>query len=496
VPFTVNAGATGIIRINPASAGGVGIGLPEMGAAALTNPVSRLHVRTGDAVTAAVTNTLTLDHAIPGAAVGADGIGTGLLLRAENSGGVIENAAQINGSLTTALAGSEAGALAFLTRSGALGLTEKLRVDSSGNVGISAIMPTSRLMVQGAGATSATSGLNVTDAASASTLFVRDDGLIGISTANPQFKLHVQGGAGSAGDILVVSTGASNMFRVNGLGEVRAARYFGDGSQLTGITAAAGAASAIFSSTDAVVAADTDANGSGSIFLRTAASDRLTILNNGNVGIGTTGPTNPLSVAGNANVTGTLTAGTFSGSGASLSGLPWAGLTGFPAACPAGNFVSSIGTTLTCSPPPTAPSGAATDEIILRGSSSNGSVGNRVKVYGTVVVNNGSAMTYTSDSVNGDRITINVVGVYAISLLTNASGFDFLGISINGAPTTQLTLLAPVNRLAVATTQGGSQPATVSWTGTLHASDVLRSHQDGATAGNSNFHMFSIARIR
>ena len=68
----------------------------------------------------------------------------------------------------------------------------------------------------------------------------------------------------------------------------------------------------------------------------------------GSVGIGTTNPTNPLTVSGNANVTGTLTAGTFSGSGASLTGLPWGNLTGFPAACGSG-FVTAVGGTLTCS---------------------------------------------------------------------------------------------------------------------------------------------------
>jgi hypothetical protein len=58
---------------------------------------------------------------------------------------------------------------------------------------------------------------------------------VGVGTGSPLYKLHVSSAAGEAGDILVVSTGSSNMFRVNGLGEVRAAKYYGDGSALTGI---------------------------------------------------------------------------------------------------------------------------------------------------------------------------------------------------------------------------------------------------------------------
>ncbi|MCG2724893.1 MAG: hypothetical protein L6420_01330, partial [Elusimicrobia bacterium] len=58
---------------------------------------------------------------------------------------------------------------------------------------------------------------------------------VGIGTSSPLYKLHISSGAGEAGNIVVVSTGVSNIFTLNGNGEVTANKYYGDGSNLTGI---------------------------------------------------------------------------------------------------------------------------------------------------------------------------------------------------------------------------------------------------------------------
>jgi hypothetical protein len=70
---------------------------------------------------------------------------------------------------------------------------------NQGNVGIGTTSPasTTRLQIQGSGATSATSALNVTNSTPTSLLFVRDDGNVGINTTTPLGgKLHLYNSTG------------------------------------------------------------------------------------------------------------------------------------------------------------------------------------------------------------------------------------------------------------------------------------------------------------
>jgi len=101
-------------------------------------------------------------------------------------------------------------------------------------------------------------------------LFVDDvTGNVGIGTTTPTATLHL------------------------GTGGIR----FPDNSLMT--SAGVGSASSLVSATDAVVTADNDANGSGNIRLRIDGSDKLTITNSGNIGIGTTVPGATLDLKGN-----------------------------------------------------------------------------------------------------------------------------------------------------------------------------------------------------
>jgi hypothetical protein len=60
-------------------------------------------------------------------------------------------------------------------------------------------------------------------------------GLVGIGTNAPAYLLQVSTAAGAAGNMVVISTGASNVVRMTGAGEIYANKYYGDGSALTGV---------------------------------------------------------------------------------------------------------------------------------------------------------------------------------------------------------------------------------------------------------------------
>jgi hypothetical protein len=80
--------------------------------------------------------------------------------------------------------------------------TEKLHVVGNGlftgNLGVGGVTPTSRLHVKGVDGTSSNSSLNVTNSSDASLLFVRNDGNVGIGTTTPTVKLTVNGGVKSS----------------------------------------------------------------------------------------------------------------------------------------------------------------------------------------------------------------------------------------------------------------------------------------------------------
>jgi hypothetical protein len=66
---------------------------------------------------------------------------------------------------------------------------------TEGNVGIGLNNPASRLTVKGSTNNNSASALNVTNSDNNSLLFIRNDGLVGIGTASPGYKLHVNGEA-------------------------------------------------------------------------------------------------------------------------------------------------------------------------------------------------------------------------------------------------------------------------------------------------------------
>jgi len=60
-------------------------------------------------------------------------------------------------------------------------------------------------------------------------------GKVGIGTSTPSFLLQISSAPGAGGDLLVISTGASNIIRMTGSGEIFANKFYGDISGATGL---------------------------------------------------------------------------------------------------------------------------------------------------------------------------------------------------------------------------------------------------------------------
>ena len=184
--------------------------------------------------------------------------------------------------------------------------SEKMRIDSSGNVGIGTTSPSEKLDVSGninlsgdnrhiyfggnntfIGERSNSTELELRGGGSSAsqTVYIDNTGQIGVGTSNPSEKLEV------SGDIAIRDAiGALNFIYSNT--PTRIARIDSDNGNLR-------------------IKADINSSqGNSFISFDIDASEKMRIQNSGNVGIGTTSPSEKLEVVGDAKMTGKLNVGT------------------------------------------------------------------------------------------------------------------------------------------------------------------------------------------
>ena len=132
----------------------------------------------------------------------------------------------------------------------------------------------------------------------------------------------------------------------------------------------------------------------------------------GNVGIGTTTPLYKLDVVGDVRWSGTLQGGS----------VPWARLTSFPPSCPAGQFVTAVGSSLTCASPPSGGvSGSGTTNYLAKWTGST-TLGNSI-IYdnGNVGIGTTNPLSILSIGSSGDSN----VGLYVYT--TRSTGLFVWG---------------------------------------------------------------------
>jgi hypothetical protein len=137
-----------------------------------------------------------------------------------------------------------------------------------------------------------------------------------------------------------------------------------------------------------------------------------------------------------------------------------------------------------------------TSEIIVNTQSGYGSTGTKVITYTTVEQNIGSNLSYTSDAVNGDKITVNAAGLYCVSACVQPSASSSLGVSKNASSTsTSIQSLATAQILMIEGSISG-QELEMSVTQRFAQGDILRVQGDGTTlVGSAAFTRFRVTQV-
>lgn len=112
----------------------------------------------------------------------------------------------------------------------------------------------------------------------------------------------------------------------------------------------------------------------------------------------------------------------------------------------------------------------------------------------------GTDITYTHDTVNGDKFTVNTNGVYSITTNFSSAADSNQGISRNTTGlNTDISVLAVLserlNCVRAGNASGVGQILNSTWTGYLVAGDVIRAHGDGTSANINAVSSFTIVKV-
>ena len=201
-----------------------------------TNPDTKLEIEADDSTNNGLTNLLTLSHTTTGTA--ADGIGTRIVFNGEDDGGTKSTMGYIDTLFTDVSDGAEKSAIQFYTRSGG-SIARQMHIDSTG---------------------------------------------VGIGTTSPAAVLEVEGSPVATGDtryeLILSEDNTASAGRGGGLAFARQGVIYGGIKTLQ----------------------DTSSDSNASMYFQTVTggsnTTKMTIDSSGNVGIGTSSPTQKLDVRG------------------------------------------------------------------------------------------------------------------------------------------------------------------------------------------------------
>jgi hypothetical protein len=159
--------------------------------------VSALTAAVTDSNNSGTSDILTISHQASSTA--SNNIAAGLLFANEDNSGSATSTSRILSILTNTSTTSPTSALAFYNKNTTGALTEFMRIDQNGNVGVGTTSPFSTLSVTKSSSSANTSLFAVASSTNATLFNVLGNGNVGIGTTSPQAKLSVGGNINTTG---------------------------------------------------------------------------------------------------------------------------------------------------------------------------------------------------------------------------------------------------------------------------------------------------------